>query len=406
MQTLKYKYDHQLPELFLKIIALENQYTTMILQILEQAVSSIILNAMEILDNKGVGNAKFHDLYKLDNDVLKHSTDINNEVDDLLAEAQKQLAETGEINIQEDEREKSRRLSLAGYQKHLEMLQSVQEGLQDEVNNFINDLQCHDLVRQMLENVNKQFNRLGQVIQANRSAFPDQGTFDFGGLIAEFSDMFTTESERDQFSEIFLSLTVIVKPQDITRITKDSSLELSVRLIDFMHHYLKFYQNIILEVDAALEKTVRYIGERLDFIIAKIIRLSTFSEDTKQSMNRARDTLLKTQQTGQLKSEIFSQMANDLKNVSQQHFEIADQLNPIITSLQFQDRTAQHFANWQNILHQFQQALSAQTDPEMGRIYDPDKNDFAPFGMLIKKESSMKVERDIICRVFGFPLGG
>lgn len=99
----------------------------------------------------------FHNLY-FDNQNLDSDKDaINSEVDDIVAMAQEALAKGEDLSttssIVEDEEAKNRRLGLAGVQKRMEGLITVDAGLKEQVLPALSSMQFQDAISQRMDHL-------------------------------------------------------------------------------------------------------------------------------------------------------------------------------------------------------------------------------------------------------------
>lgn len=401
MKDLLEDYYQRLPVLVTAIIKLQNEYSKMILGILDKSVNNLIHESVVILSDDDQANLqKFLNLYKVDLVILEQTNQINEEVDHIFEEAERQLQDEGDISIQETAAGRDKRLSLAGYQKHLEMQATIKDYIKSEISSFVLDLQCHDLIRQMVENISKHYVFLEEIVNNHPKIVTTDSPFDFGIYVAKMSGAFTTERERDIFSKHFLKFGKKLRKGSKKRIETKSDISVILTFVDFLDTYINFYKKMIILVDHNLEDTIRCIGERLSLVIDKIMRLSNFSEASLTSMKNACQALLKIKDTGILESKILTEMANDMRGISEQHMDIANQLNPIVEALQFQDLTQQTFRNWQAILLYFQQALFVREAVDLVGICSGNPPNFKPFGQSILKKTTTKEERHIIKQVF------
>lgn len=96
---------------------------------------------------------EFHRLYFGDAALKERKEDINHEVDDLFDQIQAQIAagrDGQDLGIAEDEKRRAERLGLAGLQKQLEGLITLDKGIRAKILPALTSMQFEDAVRQRL----------------------------------------------------------------------------------------------------------------------------------------------------------------------------------------------------------------------------------------------------------------
>lgn len=99
---------------------------------------------------------EFHRLYFGDAALKTRKEEINHEVDDLFDQIQAQIAagrDGQDLGIMEDEKRRAERLGLAGLQKQLEGIITLDKGIRAKVLPALTTMQFEDVVRQRLTHV-------------------------------------------------------------------------------------------------------------------------------------------------------------------------------------------------------------------------------------------------------------
>ncbi|MBC7660024.1 MAG: hypothetical protein H7249_09975 [Chitinophagaceae bacterium] len=98
---------------------------------------------------------QFYDLYFANNAKVEEvKSSINDDVDHLFSMLQGQLERGEELNVgYEDEEKKQARLSMAGIQKKLESLITLDGGIRNQILPALASMQCEDAVRQRIEHL-------------------------------------------------------------------------------------------------------------------------------------------------------------------------------------------------------------------------------------------------------------
>lgn len=393
------EFNRHLPVLMRKMVELEKAYCALIVDVLDQSVNNLLHNSVEILNEKDLSILQnFANLYRPEDLAMAGLTNsINDSVRNIVEQSRRQLVNNQEIKIEESAEQESQRMSLANYQKYLEMLQASDDSMRESVSSFVMDLQSHDLVRQMLQNLDRTFQGLEGIIAQNIELVRNGQVFEFGPYIQQMCREFTTVRERNVFSYHFYRLQGKGKRIPIHGA---ASISLMISFGDFFDQYIVFYKKVLLIADKHLEKTVRFIGERVNIILNDAGKVSSFSKGSYENLKKTRDMLASNVQSGFGYSGLLPDLAYNLQSIMSQDAQMANKLQPIIISLQFQDRVQQHFRNWVDILFFFQQTLFF-TDPgEIKTIFDVAGKNFRPFGQVLFKKATMMSERKIILQVF------
>lgn len=98
---------------------------------------------------------QFYDLYfKSGSDIDDKKNAINEEVDDIIAQLEAQMARGEELSApDEDAEKKAQRLSLAAIQKRLESLITLDGGIRDQILPALTSMQLEDAVRQRVDHI-------------------------------------------------------------------------------------------------------------------------------------------------------------------------------------------------------------------------------------------------------------
>ncbi len=398
---IKKQYVENQPVLFGLVAKLEEEFGNMILHSLDQSVANIMTTSTDIISEEDQSALQtFVRLYQPGNMEIQDMTDsVNDEVDSLLQDLKVQLKEKGEdqVDVKEDEDRKVKRLALAGYQKHLEMVHSADAALKDSLSNMIMDLQCHDLIHQLVDNLHKTFCVLIEMLSTHLDEARSSKGIEYTPYLDRMFKIFTTKRERSIFFRHFkrLSDKKIVEPKGRTLV-----MNLKIPLDEFVDQYLHLYKKLLLIANKHAEQTVKYIGDRLNMVLEEAKRLSNFSDDSIESMETAITVLKQSRKMGFINSKELIQMAHELETVVERDQVISTKIFPIITSLQFQDRIYQHTSSLAKILFSFQQTLFYHKEDEISTIFDNKTNSFSGFGQQILQHSNMKMERDLIRQIF------
>lgn len=142
---------------------------------------------------------KFYDLYFGSDDMEQRKEEMNKSVDDLFDQVQANMdagrdLETGLDTNQEEEKE---RLGLAGLQKKLEGLISIDEGIRAKLIPALASMQFEDAVRQRLDHINAFWRQTIEAINAPEAT-------DFDGLAREMANLVSSPEEATSFYRILL----------------------------------------------------------------------------------------------------------------------------------------------------------------------------------------------------------
>ena len=144
---------------------------------------------------------KFQQLYlKTTAEVDAQKNSINSEVDDIFDAAQANLKAGKEVdaNIVEDEDKKRERLGLAGLQKQLEGIITLDKGIRAEIVPAINSIQFEDAVRQRIDHVGRAWNDLLTAIEND----PDG---DIEPTLRKIGDYLSSQEEKDIFFRLIFN---------------------------------------------------------------------------------------------------------------------------------------------------------------------------------------------------------
>lgn len=123
-----------------------------IIKTTQEAVEQIIAASKGFLSNDvGTAIRDFHLLYS--DETSAQTTDINKEVDDLIASIEQEMAQGGEVEVSaviEDADKRDARLSLAAVQKKLETIIQFDSKARERLVPVIMSMQFEDEVRQVL----------------------------------------------------------------------------------------------------------------------------------------------------------------------------------------------------------------------------------------------------------------
>ena len=397
MENLEKVYIAYQPILIKNISRLENSYVKLISTTIDESVQNIFLASTKILSADDQQSLKdFEQLYlHKSNTVNEISKSINDEVDNIFDEIQNQLKSGDEVSIEETDEEKVKRLSIAGYQKHLEAKYTSETNLQDNLSGFLMELQCHDLISQMLDHTTHTFKILSELLIARLPAYSLSDEFDFGPTLCSMFKLFTEKRERAIFSRHFLRTTDI-KGKTVL----PNNLSLLMPYSEFTDLYINFHKKILFIVHKIAERTVLYISSQLEHLLSEASRLSSFSPESLDAMQSANTQIFNSKPGDEDQMKAVKTIANELKNVDISQSDFSEKIFSILSALQFQDRISQNIENLSAILFLFQQTLYYRKHSDILSVFDPNKKDFYPFAKLASQHTTMKSERDIILQIF------
>lgn len=137
------------------------------------------------------------------------------------------------------------------------------------------------------------------------------------------------------------------------------------------------------------EKSTTQVTHAIDMLLQNTARVSELSEKSLQAIQALQDTLkVSADQSAPLS---LKKVISSLEQLSKEHMEIQEIIQPIIHSLQFQDRFRQNLENvekmlphWLALREQFQSKQSLSLE------------ELQDFGRTLLAQTTMKSERDII----------
>lgn len=144
----------------------------------------------------------FHNLYFGDSNQLQNtSQQINAEVDAMLDNLQGMMKEGKEISdhaISESEGEKLNRLSLAGLQKRLETIITMDEGIKEKLIPVLHSMQFEDFLNQRLQHIRKMW---GKVLEHQKQ---NDGKLEIEQLKDEIKHFPSSVPETEDFYRIVM----------------------------------------------------------------------------------------------------------------------------------------------------------------------------------------------------------
>lgn len=144
----------------------------------------------------------FHNLYFGECSNLKNvSEQVNAEVDDLFDSIQDMMnngVNTNDIIIQENTSDKVNRLSMAGLQKRLEMIISLDTGIREKLIPVLHSMQFEDFLHQRLTHVQALWKTVLQCLNDNKTTVPLQT------IKSNLAKLPSSVMEREHFYRIVL----------------------------------------------------------------------------------------------------------------------------------------------------------------------------------------------------------
>ena len=144
---------------------------------------------------------KFQQLYlKTTAEVDAQKNAINNEVDDIFEAAQANLkaGKAADSDIVENEERKKERLGLAGLQKQLEGIITLDKGIRAEIVPAINSIQFEDAVRQRIDHLNRAWKDLLTQLQNDPNGDPEP-------TLRKIGEYLSSQDEKDPFYKLMFN---------------------------------------------------------------------------------------------------------------------------------------------------------------------------------------------------------
>lgn len=400
--TIVRAYMTNIPVLVQNLEVLDGMLCKNILDVLQDAVQRIVEFFLTLVEGEEKETInKFLELYHHNNEeVTKMQADINSEVDDLIDLVQAQLdgaQDNAHIDINEDQEKRDKRLSLAGYQRHLEGKHVSQGNLESSLEEFMEHLQFADLIRQMLENVHKTYGLLGRIIIDNIELVRSDENFDFGPFLNQVYDIFVSKEERKVFSYFVNSLQGI---DSLDFYTMQPPKILFCSFDHFTTHYFHFMKNILSSTSSFTQRAIGILAKRIDFLLAESARLEVFSSNSLDSMDKVQGILSKKAKEGSLQNEILATMTQQLKYVSRQNIEFRERISPVLDFLQLHKLVQNRTANWLKIFTLFRDALFYTNEDKIKQIFDIKTDSFNPFMTLILNHTPDEEEQARVRDIF------
>lgn len=141
---------------------------------------------------------KFYDLYFSEESIDASKDTVNEEVDNLIDAIQEKL-DAGEdaYEIEEDEETKKSRLAMAGVQKQVEGLITINAGIKKQIIPALSSMQFEDAVSQRMEHLLDGWKKINEFI--HNSALLDAEPF-----VRELANICTSVEETESFYQIML----------------------------------------------------------------------------------------------------------------------------------------------------------------------------------------------------------
>lgn len=160
---------------------------------------------------------------------------------------------------------------------------------------------------------------------------------------------------------------------------------------ELRERYRKFSAKSLAWCIEESDRSVNYISDAIQKLMQNAERVSRLSEDSATAMQSLNSEL--KDHLGNPKKRNIESLLQNLKKISVNHSEIAQVIDPIMHSLQFQDRLRQNLENIDKMIAYW--AESDKKDPAI---------DFQTFGEKLLKMTTMSEERDIIrANIDGLP---
>lgn len=154
----------------------------------------------------------------------------------------------------------------------------------------------------------------------------------------------------------------------------------------YAENLLKFSQASLAWCEAESEKAAGMVMETLEFLVEDAKRIAAISDEAVKALAAFRENLndIRSNKSGSIARELAARL-NELKS---SHLEVAELVDPIIKTLQYQDRVTQNMANLLRMVKVWQEKRN-----------DPNTN-IDTLGQELVKMTTMTEERKIIKKFF------
>lgn len=170
---------------------------------------------------------------------------------------------------------------------------------------------------------------------------------------------------------------------------------------DFFSKYVSFIQDSLQWSIDESEKPTTAISESIRILLEDTSRVSAISEESVQAIQEIKGKLKNLHiQHGHedYEDNSVAGLVTTLKKVNEEHKELEKIINPIITSLQFQDRFLQNMNSLYRICEFWLETRKAAKDTGTPKQQASINHDLDKFGEVICKLVSTPRERDVILK--------
>ncbi|MFW7379188.1 MAG: hypothetical protein ACOH5I_10305 [Oligoflexus sp.] len=165
----------------------------------------------------------------------------------------------------------------------------------------------------------------------------------------------------------------------------------------FQERLQKFTRQSLDWCSAESEASIARVTDAIEMLLQNTARVSELSEKSLKAIENLQTTLKKSFFSNKVID--LNQVIASLEHLAREHAEIQEIIQPIIRSLQFQDRLQQNLENMQKILAKWleqRQQFQKQTTMTAEQLQS--------FGQSLMSETTMKSERDVIRKhILGLP---
>lgn len=141
---------------------------------------------------------KFHDFYFGSQDIESRKNDVDQGVSDLFEQIQSRVLRGEDLSgVTENEAVKKRRLGLAGVQKQLEGLITLNAGIKTQIIPTLSSMQFEDAINQRIAHLVEGWKKINEFLH-------NTALLDAGPLARELAKVCTSVEETSDFYEIVL----------------------------------------------------------------------------------------------------------------------------------------------------------------------------------------------------------
>ncbi len=335
---------------------------------------------------------------------------VNDEGKSVMSRFEAIYKENKEIQAEADAVQKglanntAQQAQMEGLRKQMDVIADLDKNIQEQFAPLVMELQCEDILLQKMNHFRVLFSCLEEIYLKKGDENWDKISLK---LMQHVVNNLTMADERPLLFEFFfdnkLNIEEDITPAFLEQIAKE------MNPFTFTRHVNMFLSEILMQGAIITQEATMHITEIIDVLMEDAQKISSATSDSLKDVHNINEEIHSIYAEAGNEQQIVKdsnqkekvqKLMKELGSVANRDSEIAMMMEPILTSLQLQDRIQQNLNNLSRNMTIWSMGLLPENVGAEDEIYNKEDGSFQPMGVQFFHACTMEEEREILRKYF------